>query len=209
MASDELPQTPTPDSRVTSRSLLQRARDRQPDAWQRLVFLYDPLVRHWCRRGGVALQDLDDVVQEVFAKVFAALDTFRHRDPSDRFRGWLHGVTRHRILEHFRRLQQHDVAAGGTEHQLLIMNRADSVPPPDAEEAVLVGQLYRRALEFIRGEFEPSTWQMFWRSVVDGLSTAAVAAEAGVSEGAVRQSRSRVLRRLREEAAELNLEPAT
>ena len=47
--------TPGTNSHRTSRSLLERARNNQPEAWQRLVLLYDPLVRYWCRRGGVAL----------------------------------------------------------------------------------------------------------------------------------------------------------
>ena len=198
--------TPSPDSHRTSRSLLQRARDRETDAWQRLVILYEPLVHHWCRRGGVAVQDLDDVAQEVFAKAFTALDTFRHSEPSDSFRGWLHGVTRHRILEHFRRVRRQIAAAGGSDAQNLILNQPDLLLEADDEERTLLSQLYRRALEFIRGEFEARTWQMFWRSVIDSLSTAAVAAELGTTAAAVRQARSRVLRRLRAEAAELNLE---
>jgi RNA polymerase sigma-70 factor (ECF subfamily) len=204
-------ETPSPDSRRTSRSLLQRARDEEPEAWQRLVLLYQPLVRHWCRRGGVAIQDVDDVVQEVFAKAFAALDNFQHRSATDTFRGWLHGLTRHRILEHFRRVRRQIAAAGGSDAQSIIRAQPDlpaDTDEPDEEERALCGQLYRRALEFIRGEFEPRTWQMFWRGVVDGLPTAAVAAELGVSRAAVRQARSRVLRRLREEAAELNLDPS-
>lgn len=148
------------------------------------------------------------MAQEVFAKVFAALDTFRHREPSDTFRGWLHGVTRHRIQEHFRRVRRHIRAAGGSEAQGMILKHPDLPAEPDDEERALCGQLYRRALEFIRGEFEARTWQMFWRSVIDGLPTAAAAAELGTSPAAVRQARSRVLRRLREEAAELDLEPS-
>jgi RNA polymerase sigma-70 factor, ECF subfamily len=210
MENERSPVTPNSDSYVTSRSLLQRALDHQPDAWQRLVILYDPLVRHWCRRGGVAFQDLDDVAQEVFSKVFAALDTFRRREASDSFRGWLYGLTRHRMLEHFRRAGRHIAAAGGSEAQALILNRpgpeTDSHGAPDQEERILYGELYRRALEFIRGEFEPRTWQMFWRSVVDALPTSVVAAELTVSDASVRQARSRVLRRLRQEAAELDLE---
>jgi RNA polymerase sigma-70 factor (ECF subfamily) len=196
------------DSQRTSRSLLQRARARDPEAWQRLVVLYEPLVRHWCRRGGVAAQDIDDVVQEVFAKAFAVLDAFRHSAPADTFRGWLHGVTRHRILEHFRRVRRQITATGGSDAQSLILKQPELPAEPDDQERALYGQLYRRALELIRGEFEVRTWQMFWRSVIDGLPTAAVAAELGVTAAAVRQARSRVLRRLREEAAELNLEPA-
>jgi RNA polymerase sigma-70 factor, ECF subfamily len=198
--------TPSPDSRRTSRSLLQRAREKEPDAWQRLVVLYDPLVRHWCRRGGVAAQDIEDVVQEVFARAYAALGAFRHSAPSDTFRGWLHGLTRHRILEHFRRVRRQIAAVGGSDAQDMFLNQPDLLIEPDEEERTLCGRLYRRALEFIRGEFEARTWQMFWRSVIDNLSTAAVAAELGTSPAAVRQARSRILRRLREEAAELNLE---
>jgi RNA polymerase sigma-70 factor (ECF subfamily) len=205
MKDDPSAATPGPESRRTSRTLLQRARDREPEAWQRLVILYEPLIRHWCRRGGVAAQDLDDVVQEVFAKAFAALDSFRHSAPTDTFRGWLHGLTRHRILEHFRRVRRQIAAAGGSDAQGMILNSPDLSPEPDEEERALCGQLYRRALEFIQGEFEGRTWQMFWRSVIENVSTAAVAAELGVSAAAVRQARSRVLRRLREEAAELNI----
>jgi RNA polymerase sigma-70 factor (ECF subfamily) len=202
--------TPSPSSNsgLTSRSLLERARHRDPAAWQRLMALYEPMVRHWCRRGGVAVQDLDDVAQEVFATAFAALDTFRHGSPADTFRGWLHGVTRHRVLEHFRRRRRQIVAAGGSDAQGMLLEQPALPDEPDEEERALCGQLYRRALEMIRGEFEPRTWQMFWRGVVDGLPTAAVAAELATSAAAVRQARSRILRRLREEAGGLSLEPA-
>jgi len=161
--------------------LLERAREKEPDAWQRLVVLYDPLLRHWCRRGGVSAQDIEDVVQEVFARAYAALHSFRRSTPSDTFRGWLHGLTRHRILEHFRRVRRQIAAVGGSDAQGMILNHPDLPIEPDDEERTLCGRLYRRALEFIRGEFEARTWQMFWRSVIDNLSTAAVAAELGMA----------------------------
>jgi RNA polymerase sigma-70 factor, ECF subfamily len=198
--------TPPPDSRRTSRSLLQRARDRQPDAWARLVVLYDPLVRHWCRRSGIAVQDIDDVVQEVFARAAISLDTFRHSGPTDTFRGWLRTITHHRVLEHYRREQRHVAAAGGSDALALFLNQPDAPEPEDDDERTLYGDLYRRSLEFVHGEFEPRTWQMFWRSVVDGLPTGSVATELGVSSAAVRQARSRVLRRIREEVGELQID---
>ncbi len=205
MTEESAASTPAPDSRRTSHSLLQRARDKQPEAWQRLVLLYTPLVRHWCRRGGVAPQDIDDVVQEVFAKAVAALDSFQRREATDTFRGWLNGVTRHRILEHFRRVRRQLAAAGGSAAHGLILNQPELPTEPDDEERALNSQLYRDALEYLRGEFEARTWQMFWRSVVDALPTASVAAELGVTSAAVRQARSRILRRIREELAELNV----
>jgi RNA polymerase sigma-70 factor, ECF subfamily len=199
------PSTSPAASRRTSRSLLQRARDQQPEAWQRLVVLYDPLVRHWCRRAGVLSQDVDDILQEVFVKAFASLDTFRHSQPSDTFRGWLHGLTRHRLLEHFRRVRRVIPAGGGTDAFGVILNQPEMDGGPDDEERELCSKLYRRILDILREEFEPQTWKMFWRSVIDSLPTDAVAAELHVSRASVRQARSRVLRRMRQEIADLNL----
>ena len=54
-----------------------------------------------------------------------------------------------------------------------------------------------------RAEFEERTWQAFWRVTVEGQDTAEVAAQLGISANGVRQAKSRVLRRLREELGEL------
>ncbi len=57
----------------TSLSSLQRALVHEPDAWERLVGLYTPLVHHWCRQSGIAQQEVADVTQEVFAAVASSL----------------------------------------------------------------------------------------------------------------------------------------
>jgi RNA polymerase sigma-70 factor (ECF subfamily) len=206
MHDDPSAPTPAPDSRRTSRSLLQRARDHQPGAWERLVLLYSPLVRHWCRRGGVAAQDVDDVAQDVFTRAFGSLDTFYHDRPTDTFRGWLRTITRHRIVDHYRKEKRNVPAAGGSAALGVLLNQPDIPDEPDAEERDLCDRLYEASLDFIRGEFEPRTWQMFWRTVVDDQPTAVVAAELGVTANSVRQARSRVLRRIREEVGELAIE---
>lgn len=59
--------------------------------------------------------------------------------------------------------------------------------------------LVRRAVAQVQAEFEPRSWQAFWRSAVEGIATAVVAAELGVTAASVRQSRSRILRRLRQQ----------
>ena len=51
----------------------------------------------------------------------------------------------------------------------------------------------------IRGDFEEKTWSAFQLTVIEGRPTAEVAAELDLSPESVRQARSRVLRRLREE----------
>src|SRR5688500_465745 len=105
------------DALPTSRSLLKLARERDGQAWTRLVELYTPLVYFWCRRGRLPEQDLPDVVQDVFRAVVAGLDSFRKQREEDTFRGWLRTVTRSKISDSFRRRGRSPAAVGGTDMQ--------------------------------------------------------------------------------------------
>ena len=69
----------------------------------------------------------------------------------------------------------------------------------DQEMAIIVN----KTLDLIRPEFEERTWQAFWRSAVEGQSSAVVAEALEMTPGAVRQAKSRVLRRLRGELHQL------
>jgi RNA polymerase sigma-70 factor (ECF subfamily) len=187
--------------RSTSLTLLQRVRDKDEEAWRRLLHLYGPLVERWCARGGVHPADADDVRQDVFQAVAAGLDGFRRDRPGDTFRGWLKVITRNKLLDHFRRRQKQPEAQGGTDAHRQLQELAEPDLPEDTEEDL--GGLYRRALELVRGEFEERTWQAFWRAAVEGQSPAAIAADLGVTPAAVRKAKSRVLHRLREEVGDL------
>ena len=55
----------------------------------------------------------------------------------------------------------------------------------------------------IRSEFNPATWDAFWRTAVLGEAAGPVARELGVSVNAVYIARSRVTRRLRATIDEL------
>ena len=193
------PTPPAAPSGTTPLSLLERARARQPEAWRQLVDLYRPLVLFWCGRQGVPAADREDVAQEVFAAAAAGLDTFHRDRPGDTFRGWLRAITRNLSRAYFRRTSREARAVDGG----VLRNIPDPAPPPDDDEEAEVGQLYRRALDLVRGDFEPRTWEVFWLTVVEGRSPAALAKELGVTPGAVRQAKLRVLRRLKEEVGDV------
>ena len=57
--------------------------------------------------------------------------------------------------------------------------------------------------ELIQAEFTESTWQAFWRVVVEGQAPAEAGAALGLPTNAVYLAKARVLRRLREEFADL------
>lgn len=183
----------------TSTSLLSRVRQADPAAWGRLTQVYGPLVYAWCRSGGVPAQDTADLIQDVFVAVHRALPSFRRDQEGQSFRGWLWTITRNRVRDHFRRAGKYPAATGGTEAQLRWSEMPEDEPSTMHETADGVDLELLRGLEYVRAEFRDATWQAFWKSTVEGISTAEVANELSMSSGAVRKARFRVLKRLREE----------
>jgi len=188
------------DQWATSLSLLERARDKDDAAWRNIVHLYSPLVIHWCRQTPLSPGDIDDVVQDIFLSVSRELTRFRRDRPGDSFRGWLRVIARRRIADHFRRHADRPVAAGGTTAMRRIGDTPDLAPDvfasdDESEEAALT----RRVLDLIRNDFQPNTWQAFWRTTMEGIAPADLMVELNMSQAAIRMARSRVLTRLRQE----------
>jgi RNA polymerase sigma-70 factor (ECF subfamily) len=187
-------------SSATSRSLLARVQADEPQAWERLVHLYAPLVLHWCRRHHLQDQDLADVFQDVFQAVVAHVSRFRKERADDTFRGWLRRITQNKLHDHYRRLGRDVQGVGGSSaHERMAQLREpqsthDEPIPEEAERS-----LFARALRLIREEFEERTWTAFWRTTVEGQAVKDVAADLGTTPGAVRVAKSRVLHRLRTE----------
>jgi RNA polymerase sigma-70 factor, ECF subfamily len=203
----ELHPSPGSDARSstgTARSLLDRARAREPAAWDRMVALYAPLVLRWCRGWGLRDQDAADVFQEVFQAVALHLGTFRRAKAGDSFRGWLRTITRNKVYDLHRRREREPPGVGGSEARNFLAQvpqeaPAEEVSPSDVPD----GELLHRALALIRNDFEPSTWSAFWQTAVEGRATVDVAADLSMSPGAVRVAKSRVLHRLREDLGDL------
>lgn len=188
-------------SRATSRSLLARVRSNDMDAWDRLVEVYAPFVYDCCQRARLDAEDSADVFQEVFQAAFAKIGSFEKREAGDTFRGWLFSITRNKVLDHFRCQKRQPRAVGGTEIQIQMaqIRASDPASSVDAAYDLAENRLFGEALERIRHQFHERTWQAFLGTVVDGRSPADVGEELGMSPGAVRVAKSRVLQRLRAE----------
>jgi RNA polymerase sigma-70 factor, ECF subfamily len=134
------------------------------------------------------------------------------------FLSWLSVVTRRKIID-WRRAVRPDQAQGGSSAVRRLQAQVDPLEPTheafdevtDFESQVQAdGELSRvwsgvvsRGLEQIRQEFQAKTWAAFWRTVVDGQATSLVAAELGLTPASVRQAKSRILRRLRQQLGDL------
>ncbi|NUQ64798.1 MAG: sigma-70 family RNA polymerase sigma factor [Pirellulales bacterium] len=189
----------------TSRSLLERVKSNDADAWTRLVTLYAPLIYRWARQAGLQDHDAADVGQEVFRTVIQRVSEFHRDRPGDTFRGWLWWITRNKLGDRFRCLANEPRPVGGTGAHEQIEQVAAGLPQEPDTDAQFDPErsLLHRTLALLQREFECTTWQAFWRVVVDGQSATDVAAELGMTAGAVRQAKYRVLARLRCESSDL------
>jgi RNA polymerase sigma-70 factor (ECF subfamily) len=148
--------------------------------------------------------DVEDVTQEVFATAAVKLVDFS-AGPAGSFRKWLYTITRHKAGDHYRRTRAQPAAAGGSaaHERLDELPAAMSDSSADGQTVSERAILLRRALEVVRPEFEPRTWEAAWRLTVEGQCSADVVAALSMSAGAVHTAKWRVLRRLRELLADL------
>jgi RNA polymerase sigma-70 factor (ECF subfamily) len=182
----------------TSASLIARIQRREPDGWRKLADVYTPLVYGWARRGGLNDADAADAVQEVFRSVYAHAADFDARNKQASFRAWLWTITRNQVRLHYRKRGPMAQAQGGTDASRRISEYPDWID--DEEEPVTSSErlaLLHRTLAVVRGDFDETTWQAFWRLAVENQSVADISANLGISPGAVRQAKYRVLCRLR------------
>jgi RNA polymerase sigma-70 factor, ECF subfamily len=182
---------------TTPVSLLERL--RQPAnrvAWERFVDIDTPVLHYGATRTGVGVGEADDLVQVVFLHLVKEMPKFEY-DPARRFRGWLRTVAENKWKE-IRRRRQVDAKA------MSDLDVADD-GCQDPAESVAVEEfqrlLFQRAMEVMQADFPGNTWLACKKVVMDGQAAAEVAAELGMTVGAVHAARFRVLARLRQELA--------
>jgi RNA polymerase sigma factor (sigma-70 family) len=197
------------DALLTRASLLARLGDPEDRAaWAQFVDLYGRLIYGFARKHSLQDADAADLTQEVLVAVSQAMPRWRYDRRKGTFRGWLFGVTRHKLARFLKRRQAQPQGSGDTEMRL----RLEDEPDPQMEadwEKEFQQQLFRLAAAQVQEHFAPKTWQAFWQTAVEGKSAAAVATSLGMSPGAVYVARSRVLARLSEQIRALEVEVAT
>ncbi len=192
------------DPSSASSTLLERVKRRQPEAWRRLVRPVRaaglPLVPT-CSTAG---QRCGRYRPGSLRRRVTHIDTF-HRQPGEgSFRAWLSTITRNKVHDFYRRQRGQVTAHGGSD----AYERLVQIPEPEALTQATSAPddrqlLSRRALAMVRAEFESRTWEAFRRAVLEGQRPAHVAQDLGMSVNAVYKSKSRILRRLRQELGEL------
>jgi RNA polymerase sigma-70 factor (ECF subfamily) len=178
---------------TTSLGLLGQLQRDQGQGWQRFIDLYSVLLNYWFQQDNVPETEWADLQQDVYYAVAKGLREFDHAPGKGSFRGWLRVIARNKVAD----LRRSHAPVPNTD---LLTQHIVRVPDEASIEKKL---LFKQAVDLIRKDFAPLTWQAFWLVAVEDRRPADVAHKLGMKVEAVYVNKSRVLHRLREEFAGL------
>lgn len=184
-------------STITS-TLLDRARTGEEEAWSCVVYLYGPLVYKWCRGRGLPREAARDIAQDVFEVVASKVKEFCRTDSSGTFRGWLRGISDHKIADYWREQYRcPDPVAIVDPHEVLQQIAFKETVDDDthAQDSI---DIFERVLQYGKDRINPAHWEIFWQVIVEEKNRHDVAAAFEMKRTNVDLIVSRVLAKLKE-----------
>ena len=189
----------TPSGDATSLTLLERVRLHQrhrddPEACERFVGVYGPLIRRRCVRMGLQPADADDVSHDVLLRVLDRLELFERRRTGS-FRKYLANAVRWAVLDLRRsRAERNEVQAAGVLEE--VAAPVEEISPREVREG---------ALELLREHYQGNerTLEAVRLRLVARMPAREVGERLGMSEGTVNTATCRVKKLMRERFGDL------
>lgn len=163
--------------------------------WREFEVVYRPLFLFWIRQKNIPSHAVDDVLQDSMISIMQGIGRYESGGRRS-FRSWMRTIVQRRAADFFRSSPPEQGGVPELLHEAVSPEQKD--PGALAAEEAAMREVHARAMELVRSQTKEQTWKMFWSSTVDGLPTAEVAQEFGVSTAAVRVARQRVKKRLKD-----------
>jgi RNA polymerase sigma-70 factor (ECF subfamily) len=171
---------------------------RQEDAWAVFQGAYRDVILGWCKRRGLNRDAAEDLTQEILIKLLDALPRYKHQPDRGRFRSWLKTVVENVLADHQRRQRRRPEPGGiGGSTALEWLH---GLPSPAAAEELAAAVVNETSaweaevLDRVRARVEPASWEAFCRRMISRQPASEVAAELGLTVGAVYKAAERIKR---------------
>lgn len=129
--------------------------------------------------------DADDILQEVFVRIYQRLTTLQE---SDRLQSWIFTITRNAIIDHYRKVKRQPEFTSETALETLAMD-----PEPDIFNQQMAGCL-RPLLQQLPEPYR----EAIQLAELEGMTQAAIAQELGISLSGMKSRVQRGRQKLKE-----------
>ncbi len=193
----------------TRQSLLSRLREWDDgESWRDFFDTYGRFIYRIAHKSGLKDSESQDVVQETLIAVAKQMPGFKYDPAIGSFKGWLHQVTRRRVVDHLRRrspeLQIGSVDPSG--------QAADRVPDPASPafeslwEEEWQKHVFHTAVQRVKRRIQARQFQMFDLYVRQQWPIKTVMSTLGVNAAQVYMAKMRISRMIKEEVRQLKSE---
>ena len=190
----------------TRQTLILRLREAGDNrSWDEFVDIYTPLLYHFFVGRGLQDADAADLGQEVMRSVSGAIGRFDYDPEKGSFRSWLFTIARNKLNDFFNKRSRQPQGSGRTTVMRLVENTVANDQDLESHfELEHRRRLYEWASEKVKGAYAPHNWQAFERVALHQEDASMVAADLGLSVGAVYVAKSRITTKLREMIASID-----
>lgn len=174
--------TDTPEEHIDA--LVQAAQAGDKSAFAELYdHLFDSIYRYVYFR--VPMQEVDDIVENIFMKVWVNLEKYEKRDV--RFSAWVFRIAHNAVIDYRREHR----AVETLDHRM--MDESEQKAPKKMTEKAILSEEVREVVDELREPYR----QVVMLKFLSGLSTSEVAEILGQREGNVRVLQFRALKQLK------------
>jgi RNA polymerase sigma-70 factor (ECF subfamily) len=191
---------------ATRRSLITRLKDwEDQESWQEFFQLYWKLIYSVAIKAGLTDSEAEDVVQETVVSVARTLREHRYDPERCRFKTWLMGITRRRVVDQFRKRKPQFASQPPRPDPSTRTSTEERIPDPAPSfEDMLWEEEWRKnlvgaAMDRVKKRVKPEHYQIFYLAVVKELRAAEVARTLGVSAAQVYLVKHRIAARVKRE----------
>jgi RNA polymerase sigma-70 factor (ECF subfamily) len=177
-------------------SLIDGVCRHDPKRWDQFDAIYRPIMMEFLRKRGLSAFDADEVVQNVYLKLLAKIQSYDRAKSS--FRSWLFTVVKNTLIDAARRRASHERALKGWVFHVLQTTESESVELEETWTRLHRERVLKDALRTVRTRVSSRVWACFVQRVFHELPAAAVASDLGMEPNAVYVNACRVMKHVRQ-----------